>query len=102
MDETGISIKDLTLSNLLKKLERKNIIQLFDHNQYFRIKQSQKIHISEYLDNIDSSKRKLNKFIAKYREYSKDERDDTLLKYTIFVNKSHIPESLKNQPFVFL
>ena len=29
-------------------------------------------------------------------------RDDTLLKYAIFVNKSHIPESLKNQPFVFL
>lgn len=84
LDETGISIKDLTLSNLLKKLERKNIIQLFDHNQYFRIKQSQKIHISEYLDNIDSSKRKLNKFIAKYREYSKDERDDTLLKDFLF------------------
>jgi len=84
LDETGIRIKDLTLSNLLKKLERKNIIQLFDHNQYFRIKQSQKIHISEYLDNIDSSKRKLNKFIAKYREYSKDERDDTLLKDFLF------------------
>ena len=84
LDETGISIKDLTLSNLLKKLERKNIIQLFDHNQYFRIKQSQKIHISEYLDNIDSSKRKLNNFIAKYREYSKDERDDTLLKDFLF------------------
>lgn len=84
LDETEINIKDLTLSNLLKKLERKNIIQLFDHNQYFRIKQSQKIHISEYLDNIDSSKRKLNKFIAKYREYSKDERDDTLLKDFLF------------------
>lgn len=84
LDETGISIKDLTLTNLLKKLERKNIIRLFDHNQYFQIKQSQKIHISEYLDNIDSSRRKLNKFISKYRDYSKDERDDTELKEFLF------------------
>lgn len=84
VEETGIKIKDLTLTNLLKKLEREKILKLYDNNQYFCILQEKKIQIEKYLENTESFKRKINKFICEYKQFSKDERTEEEVKDYLF------------------
>lgn len=83
-DETGININDLTLTNLLKKLQKKGVIYLLDNNQYFKILQNKRIQIESYVEKTDSFKRQINKFIDEYKRYSNDVRTENEIKEYLF------------------
>ena len=81
---TGVKIHDITLTNLLKKLEKKGVLRLFSKNQYFQILAEKKLDVQKYLSSIQSSERKLNKFIGAYRQFSGDAQDVETIKKFIY------------------
>lgn len=82
LEKTGVKIPELTLVNLLKKLEKQKIVQLLNRNQYFKIIGHLDSNI--YLANIESSERRINKFLTEYKNFAKDERNDETIKEFIF------------------
>lgn len=115
LDETGIRIQDLTLTNLLKKLEKAKIVKLYDSNQYFHILQDKKIQVASYIEKTESFKRKINKFIFAYKDFSGDERTEEQVKEYLFnvlkckdnklgvsVNEDYLDLSQYNQMFAFI
>ena len=62
-DDCGVKIPLLTLTTLLKKLEKDKKITLFDKNQYFRIINIGKINSQYYFDCLKTTYRIINTFI---------------------------------------
>lgn len=84
VEETGIHINDLTLTNLLKKLEKAKLIKMYDHNQYFQILQNKKIQVDSYIEKTESFKRQINRFISEYKAYTNDSRTEDEIKDYLF------------------
>lgn len=82
--DCGVKIPLLTITTLLKKLERDKKIKLFDNNQYFRIINIEKINTQHYLDEVKSTDRRLNKFIEEYKKFSSDIRSDSEIKEELY------------------
>lgn len=83
-DDCGVKIPLLTLTTLLKKLEKDKKIELFDQNQYFRIINIGRINAQHYLDGVKSTDRRINKFISEYKKFSLDSRSDLAIKEEIY------------------
>ena len=83
-DNTGVFLTILTIKNLLKKLENKGVIQLYQKNQYFRLTEGEKLEEKDYLESFQSFQRRLNKFLASYKEYSNDTRSEEIIKQDLY------------------
>lgn len=83
-EDCGVKIPLLTLTTLLKKLEKDKKIELFDNNRFFRIVNIGKIDSKHYLDGVKSTDRRINKFIEQFRRFSSNTRSDAEIKEEIF------------------
>lgn len=97
-DDCGVKIPLLTLTTLLKKLEKDKKITLFDKNQYFRIINIGKINSQYYFDSVKSTDRRINTFIEEYKKFSSDSKSDSEIKELIY---SFIQISRKRQTEVY-
>lgn len=83
-NESGVKIPLLTLKNLLKILSKDGSIDLFGHGEHFRILDEKSISSKQYIDEITSMERRVNKFISEYKKYAKDSRSDAIIKENLY------------------
>ena len=82
-NECGVKIPLLTITTLLKKLEKDKKIELLD-NQYFRILNIKSINQQHYLNEVQSTDRRINKFIDEYKKFSGDLKTDLEIKEELY------------------
>lgn len=79
IDETGVKINTASLTSILKKFERNNIIVLMGGGAYFRINADKRADQRLYCEAVNQHRRGTNDFILKYKEYSGDTRNEDQL-----------------------
>lgn len=81
--DTGVKIPELTIRTLLKRLEKDKKIKFVGPN-HFKIINIDILDSQNYFDELESTSRRLNKFVAEYKLFAKDNRDDEEIKEDLY------------------
>ena len=96
--DTGILINDITLGNLLKILEKKQIVTLYEQTQLFQVVNPSELNVKHYFKTVDAFQRDVNEFIYEYKKMFNlqcldDEVKDTL--YSFIESKHNVENKEK-------